>query len=150
MISTIEQLEHRIAIENEEANDVLATRDLMFQETKSQCEAMVKEANDFIQSLDPVREAQRLAAEILQEAQQKAQETMHEGEMIRNEMIQHGERVRNQYISQGHDYVSGLFQTSDDLLAKQATDLRLMIQQLAAYKNQDPTHDTPDANERVS
>ena len=132
-LSLIEQLENQIQIETQEAREIQNMCEEMVESTKTQCKDMIRQSHDYIESLDPVAEAKKIARQIIEQAQEDAIRIRQEAEEVQTQMIKHGEDVRNKFISQGQDYVEDLFKEALNLLRKQSDDVEMKTQQLAAY-----------------
>lgn len=132
-LELIDKLDAQIKAETSESREITEMCDEMVESTKSQCREMVQQAHDYIQSLDPVQEAKKIAKQIIEQAQDEALLIKQETQEMQTQMIKHGENVRNKFINDGQEYVQGLFVEAQKLLRNQVNDVDLNQKQLVAY-----------------
>ncbi|MGN5650550.1 hypothetical protein [Bacillus sp. Brlt_9] len=92
----------------EKARKIETRENKILEEAEKQAEHRLRETEEMIAKLNPVKEAELYALQIIEEAQEKAEQIRMEANEIKDSTIAHGEKVKNELINQGNQYIENV------------------------------------------
>ena len=98
--------------ELEKARKIEIREQKIYEEAEKKKEEMIRETEEMIANLDPVKEAELFAQQIVEKAQEEAERIHMEALETRDNTISHGEKVKNELINQGHQFLENVLKNS--------------------------------------
>lgn len=104
----------RAAVEErlEKARKIEVREQKIYEEAERKSEGIVREVMESIEKMDPVREAEEMAKQIIENAKNNAEQIERQAVETSEGIIQHGEKVKNELIHQGHEFLERVLKSS--------------------------------------
>lgn len=111
-IEAITNARNALTLELEKARKIEIREQKIYEEAEKKKEEMIRETEEMIANLSPVKEAEMYAQQIVEKAQEEAERIRMEALETRDNTISHGEKVKNELINQGHQFLENVLRRS--------------------------------------
>lgn len=111
-IESITNARNALTLELEKARKIEIREQKIYEEAEKKKEEMIRETEEMIANLSPVKEAELYAQQIVEKAQEEAERIRMEALETRDNTISHGEKVKNELINQGHQFLENVLRRS--------------------------------------
>lgn len=111
-ITAITNSRNALTEELEKARKIEVREQKIYEEAERKKEEMIRDTEEMIANLNPVKEAELFAQQIIEKAQEEADRIKVEALETRDNTISHGEKVKNELINQGHEFIKNSLEGS--------------------------------------
>lgn len=111
-IEAITNARNALELELEKARKIEVREQKIYEEAERKSEEKIRETEEMIANLHPVKEAELYAQQIVEKAQEEAERIRMEALETRDNTISHGEKVKNELINQGHAFIESVLKRS--------------------------------------